>query len=359
MDVFPWFRRIPPTIGRDVVLTLVFNCALGLIFWAIGTVFGSGRVSLLALGWSLLVSNVMGYTIHALLTISTGLGIDPWMRRKGHLVTAIYYTSLSTAGIFLGWLLLAFTVDPGIRQWFTSPKWITGVALISFIISAILLAFIMLREREARAETDLERARLRAERIERESVHAQLRALQAQIEPHFLFNTLANVASLVDAEPATAKRMLERFILFLRASLAATREETTTLGAEGELIAAYLEVLQVRMGARLRYRVDIDPGVSGFRLASMLLQPIVENAIRHGLEPRVEGGEVRLGARREGGTVRVEVSDSGVGFASATRGGTGLTNVRERLKLLHGENASLTITDNPGGGTVVTLALPA
>ncbi len=358
LEVFPWFRRIRPWPGRSILFSLVFNSGLALIFWILGTVFGGGRFSLITLGFLLLVCNLMGFTIHLLMNLSSALRVERWIRSRGHVVTAIYYTTLSTLGILAGYVLLAFK-DARVREWFTDPRWIGGIALVSFIISTILLTVIVLREREARAEAAFQGERLRSERIEREAAHAQLRALQAQIEPHFLFNTLANVASLIDSDPSLSKRMLDRFIRFLRASLAATRAETTTLGAEGELIAAYLDVLQARMESRLRYAIEIDPALAAFALPPMLLQPVVENAIRHGVEPRVEGGEVRLRAAREGDAIRIDVIDTGVGFAASTRGGTGLTNLRERLKLLHGERASLTIGENAPGGTIVTLRLPA
>ena len=197
-------------------------------------------------------------------------------------------------------------------------------------------------------------------RVEREAVVANLRALQAQIEPHFLFNTLANVTTLVDRDPAQAKHMLEAFIRFLRASLATTREESATLGAEAELIASYLAVLKVRMGARLSYAVDIPPDLAAYRLAPMLLQPIVENAIRHGLEPKVEGGEVRVSARRENGAVEIDIADTGVGFGATTRSdGIGLSNLRARLQGLYGSRASVAITDNAPAGTRVSVRLPA
>jgi sensor histidine kinase YesM len=226
------------------------------------------------------------------------------------------------------------------------------------MISAILTAIFFLREREARAQAALEREQLRAERIEREAALANLRALQAQIEPHFLFNTLANVTSLVDRDPATAKRMLESFIRFLRASLAATRMETTTLGAEAELIAAYLDVLQIRMGARLRYRIDVPADLAGVAIAPMLLQPVVENAIRHGLEPKVDGGELAFTASRDGDGVTIEIRDTGAGFASTTRGGVGLTNLRDRLRGLYGERGALGIGEGARGGAAVTIRIP-
>jgi sensor histidine kinase YesM len=244
-------------------------------------------------------------------------------------------------------------------MWIFQPRWLAAMGFSAGLISLIIAMIFFARERQARAEAQLARERERNERSERQATLANLRALQAQVEPHFLFNTLANVSSLVDREPDLAKRMLESFNRFLRASLAATREERTTLGAEARLISSYLDVLQVRMDRRLRYRVAFPPELEGFELPSMLVQPVVENAIRHGLEPKVEGGEVVVTARREGAHVAIEVRDTGVGFAAATRGGVGLSNLRERLRLLYGEAATLTVTDNPGGGAAVTVRIPA
>jgi sensor histidine kinase YesM len=113
------------------------------------------------------------------------------------------------------------------------------------------------------------------------------------------------------------------------------------------------------MGRRLEYRIDVPPELASFALPPMLVQPVVENAIRHGLEPKVEGGEVTFSARREDGRVRIEVADTGVGFGAATRGGFGLANLRDRLKLLYGDRASLDISDNRPAGTRVSIALPA
>jgi sensor histidine kinase YesM len=233
---------------------------------------------------------------------------------------------------------------------FSDPGWIVSVAATSMVISFMLAIFFSWRERAARAQTQAAHERARVERIEREAVVANLRALQAQIEPHFLFNTLANVTTLIDRDPAQAKNMLETFIRFLRA----------TLGAEADLIAAYLAVLKVRMGARLSYLVDIPPELAGYRLAPMLLQPIVENAIRHGLEPKVEGGELRVAARRENGAVEIDIIDTGVGFGATTRSeGVGLSNLRARLQGLYGARATVAITDNAPSGTRVSVRLPA
>ena len=163
-------------------------------------------------------------------------------------------------------------------------------------------------------------------------------------------------APAVQARPEIAAEV-EKGVRAYNAQDAAFYE--TTLAADAELIAAYLDVLQVRMGKRLGWKIDVPAELAGYAMPPMLLQPIVENAIRHGLEPKVEGGEVHVTARREGAHVRIEVADTGLGFAPTTRGGLGLANLRERLRVLYGERAVLSIGENRTAGTVVTLALPA
>jgi sensor histidine kinase YesM len=286
------------------------------------------------------------------------LGLESGARNSGLAAKVVYFSIIPTIGVIMGFQIASWVFDLGFRNWLTSPGWIVSIATTSVVVSGILSTIFFWREREARVQAALEREQLRTERIEREAALANLRALQAQIEPHFLFNTLANVTSLVDRDPATAKRMLESFIRFLRDSLAASRMETTTLGAEAELIAAYLDVLQIRMGSRLRYSIDVPADLAGVEIAPMLLQPVVENAIRHGLEPKVDGGDVAFTARRDGDDVAIEIRDTGAGFASTTRGGVGLTNLRDRLRGLYGERGALGIGEDARGGAAVTIRIP-
>lgn len=206
---------------------------------------------------------------------------------------------------------------------------------------------------------------------EKQLVEAQLRLLQAQIEPHFLFNTLANVVSLIEPAPAQATRMLEHFIAYLRASLAASRATEGTVGQEAALLGDYLEVLKVRMGRRLTYVIDVDPALDGSPLPPMLLQPVVENAIKHGLEPKIEGGQVSVRIRRapalagdpEGPRMIVTIEDDGMGFApdAGTErrpgSGVGLSNLRERLAVLYDGRARLQIEER-APGTAVRIELP-
>jgi sensor histidine kinase YesM len=360
LEIIPVFRRFKPGIVRDVIYTFIWSAVLGIAFWLMAMTVSVRSRSFDYFVWNQIVAQCVGFSIHALFELGGLVGIDAWVRRSGWIAKTFYYSFVSTAGLISGFGIVALMLDPSMFiNWLRNPGMLATMATGSIFISIVLSVVLYLRERRARAEAELEREKARTERIEREAVLANLRALQAQIEPHFLFNTLANVTSLIDPDPAKARRMLESFIRFLRASLGATRMESTTLGAERELIASYLEVLQVRMEGRLRYSVDVPPDLASYPLPSLLLQPLVENAIRHGLEPKVEGGEVTMRARREGGKVVVEIVDSGVGFAPTTRGGVGLTNLRERLRLLFGDSASLEISDAPGAGSRVSVSLPA
>jgi sensor histidine kinase YesM len=358
MEIIPFFRRWPQSFARDMIYTFLWSCLFGVIFYAMGAFTGGAMPSLRAFGIYVLISNIVGYSIHGLFDLGSTLRLDVLARRSGFIAKVIYFTAVPLLGVLLGLWLASFIFDVGLGRIFTDPKALLSIVSISLVISTALCVVFFWRERGAVAEAVLARERERVERIERESVSANLRALQAQIEPHFLFNTLANVTSLIDSDPAKAKHMLESFIRFLRASLAATRTESTTIAAEADLITSYLEVLRVRMGARLRGNVEVDSTLRSYALPPMLLQPIVENAIRHGLESKLEGGEIRVVARRESEKVAIDVIDTGVGFGSATTGGLGLTNIRERLKLLYGEAASLEIRDHAPSGTVVTLRLP-
>ncbi|HEY4082854.1 MAG TPA: histidine kinase [Burkholderiaceae bacterium] len=193
-----------------------------------------------------------------------------------------------------------------------------------------------------------------------QAAEQQLRALQAQLEPHMLFNTLANLRALITLDPPRALTMLDQLISFLRATLQASRTGTHSLADEFARLADYLALMQVRMQDRLRPVLDLPPELANAQVPPMLLQPLVENAIKHGLEPSIEGGELRISARREGSKLLLEVADSGVGLSDAPSTGTqfGLHQIRERLATSHGANANLTLTANPQGGAIATITLP-
>lgn len=208
------------------------------------------------------------------------------------------------------------------------------------------------------------RAQLQAHKVRQQMTEAQLRLLQAQIEPHFLFNTLANVQGLIDYEPALAKRMLDAFTDYLRASLLQIRAQDVSLGQELDLVQSYLTLMQCRMGQRLRWQLDIPAELRAARIPPLLLQPLVENALHHGLEPQLAGGQLVLRARTVGTGLCLEIEDDGVGLAAAQlrprRGnGVALKNIRERLRAAYGPEASLQLQAGPNQqGTCMRLSLP-
>jgi len=206
------------------------------------------------------------------------------------------------------------------------------------------------------------RARWKQEALQARVTEAQLKLLQGQIEPHFLFNTLANVQSLIDFDPERAKQMLERFTDYLRASLGQLRGDATTLAQEFAMLEAYLALMQLRMGERLRVELALPPELAGIELPPLLAQPLVENAIHHGLEPQIAGGTVAVSARRVEGRVCIEVADDGQGLdAPRKRGGNGvaLDNIRARLAARFGPDASLELLPRDGGGTLARIQFPA
>jgi signal transduction histidine kinase len=195
---------------------------------------------------------------------------------------------------------------------------------------------------------------------ERAAAEARLKLLQAQIEPHFLFNTLANLHALIGSDPHRAQAMLGHLDGYLRATLASTRNDQCTLAEEFALLRGYLEILVIRMGPRLAYALDLPDALATARLPPMLLQPLVENAIKHGLEPKVEGGKLRVAASAEGGQLILVVEDNGLGFGASSISGTGvgMLHVKERLAAVYGGAAAAEIGEAPGGGVRITLRLP-
>jgi sensor histidine kinase YesM len=193
---------------------------------------------------------------------------------------------------------------------------------------------------------------------EKEALQSKLRMLQAQIEPHFLFNTLSNILSLIDTEPAKGKSMLMDLIRYLRTSLSRTLPDTTTLGQEMDTIHAYLSIQKIRLGNRLRFTIDVPETLRQYPSPPMLLQPLVENAVKHGLEPKVDGGEIKITADEQDGLLRITVADTGLGFSSLNQSGVGIANVRERLRLLYGGKGRLLLEENKPVGVRAVLEVP-
>ena len=205
---------------------------------------------------------------------------------------------------------------------------------------------------------------LQAQAAERLASEMQLKLLQSQLEPHMLFNTLANLRVLIGLDAAQAQAMLDHLIAFLRTTLASTRVERHALATEFKALDDYLALMRVRMGARLQAQFELPPPLAEVPVPPLLLQPLVENAIKHGLEPQVAGGRIEVGARRLGNRLQLRVRDTGAGLpaqADTTAGsGFGLEQVRTRLATLYGHDATLTVqpATDAEGGTEALIEMP-
>ena len=239
---------------------------------------------------------------------------------------------------------------------------LTNLALVWIAASAIMKITYKGRiQAEVKAAQATETAE--AESLKRQVVEARMAAMQAQVEPHFLFNTLASIDHLIETDPPRASQMQKNLIALLRASMPTMREShpaAHNLGREMAVIRPYLEILKVRMEERLQTEVRVSEGLMSAQFPPMMLQSLVENAIKHGLEPTAEGGSLVVSAEVAHGKLVVKVADTGLGFGKAATAGTGigLNNIRERLQLLYGNRAKLQITENQPSGTVVAIEVP-
>lgn len=230
--------------------------------------------------------------------------------------------------------------------------------ILAITFGIILSYFFYSKSRLRVTEEEIQQERIKRLSSEKEALEANLRLLQAQIEPHFLFNTLSNILSLIDTDPANGKSMLVDLIHYLRTSLSRTFPDPTTLDQEMDMIKAYLSIQKIRMGERLHFKIELPDAVRQHPFPPMLLQPLVENAVKHGLEPKMEGGEIMIKAMEEDDLIRIEVMDTGCGFSSHHKAGVGIGNVRERIELLYGEKGRLVIEENKPNGVRAIIEVP-
>ncbi|MDP3823165.1 MAG: histidine kinase [Burkholderiales bacterium] len=232
-----------------------------------------------------------------------------------------------------------------------------------FIFASGILKIVYKGRIQAETKAAVATETAESEQLKRQVVEARMAAMQAQVEPHFLFNTLASIDHLIETDPPRASTMQKNLIALLRASMPTMRENhpaAHNLGREMAVIRPYLEILKVRMEDRLQTEINVPDGLLSADFPSMMIQSLVENAIKHGLEPKAEGGTLSVKAEIVHGKLAVTVADTGLGFGKAATAGTGigLNNIRERLQLLYGNKAQMAITENAPSGTVVTLTVP-
>ena len=235
-----------------------------------------------------------------------------------------------------------------------APKW-----FFLLIVASVIIKVVAGGKRRAEVTANEATKQAETEQLERTVLEARMEALQAQIEPHFLFNTLASIDQLIQTDPPRASKMQQSLIRYLRSAMPQMREgRRPTLGQQVNLCSAFLEIMAVRMEGRLQTVMSVPEGLKSAVFPSMMLQTLVENAIKHGLEPQPEGGKLEISAEVADGQLAVHVLDTGVGFMPTAEAGVGLANVRERLQALYKGRAELIITVPPAGGTCATIKVP-
>lgn len=325
-------------------------------FMSLGVVFGRAQISLVGVLVTYLLGFVIAFTIHGTYRAVELLASEQRLARlnAGGWRSGLFFAGAPTVIMLLSfWVfiqLLRLLADIEVRDSpFDSMRAASQFLFIS-LICALVGIYLTAQGNKRRA-------------LQLQATEAQLLRLQAQIEPHFLFNSLAAVQSLIDPAPERAKQMLECFTDYLRASLGTLRLETCLLEQELQAVQSYLQLMQIRMGEeRLQFSIEVPDALKKLRLPPLLLQPLVENAVMHGLEGKAEGGHVRIEALLEIDRLRLRVQDDGLGLAAGQRRarpghGLALKNIRERLAARHGEQASLSVTPSEQG-CVAELILP-
>jgi len=347
-------------LGARLLAASLLAVALALGLMVFVAVFG--RVERPDWWWASILPNIgiclcIVHTLFGVLRLAGRWLPQPLVERMADvrdLRAGMLLSALSLGAIILG-MTIGFTIVPilvGFNLWgmfHSLPAALTKFAVFLLCVMGVNWAWW--------------RARLRRQQLERDALDARLRLLQGQIEPHLLFNTLANVQSLMDYDPPRAKRMLETFSTYLRAGLSQMRSSDATLEDELAMARSYLTLMGIRMEERLRFRIEASLEARAARVPALMLQPLVENAVHHGLEPQIDGGSIVVRADVFGDRLEVSVLDDGAGLDAPGRrlrpgAGIALANLRSRLQAQFGSDASLVLRAGVAGGTEAALVLP-
>lgn len=339
----PALRVKPASLVRRGLQVMVFNTAI-----AVGlTVFGNEGFAR-----NLLYSQCIGLCIWLAIDGGQALLVHDWATQWRRIV------AIAPAGGVLGFVVGTGLGDAALGRaplvgWATDPRQTLGLLALSLLAGTAATYVFASREHASQA-------RAREETLRREALEARLRLLESQLEPHMLFNTLANLRALIGLDAGRAQAMLDDLVAYLRSTLSASRASMHPLADEFARIDDYLSLMAVRMGPRLRRELRLPDELAQHPVPTLLLQPLVENSVLHGLEPRVEGGALCVSASVQGAALRLMVHDTGVGLAtpSQAEAGFGLVAVRERLRTVYGDAARLELQAAPGGGTCAIIELP-
>jgi sensor histidine kinase YesM len=336
---------------RNFLVDFIYNLILSTLVAAFLTLTGITTKSFIP---NLIVSQSFGISMCSMIMLLL------WILKPEKMASLVFIVVIGIGGgiligLQMGSFFLKHFFSVALRQ---PEKNLLQTTLLAITFGIILSYFFISKSRLRISREEIQQERIKRLSGEKETLEANLRLLQAQIEPHFLFNTLSNVLSLIDTNPAGGKSMLVDLIHYLRTSLSRTFPDPITLDQEIDMIKAYLNIQKIRMGERLHFKIELPDAVRTHPFPPMLLQPLVENAVKHGLEPKMEGGKIIIKAVEENDFIRIEVIDTGLGFSSFEKPGVGIGNVKERIKLLYGEKGRLILEENKPNGVKAIIEVP-
>jgi hypothetical protein len=342
--------------SRTVLVNLLYTIAIATFIAVFLTLTGiyATAVTLETFIISLVISQCYGIPI----CLSIMFLLRAFKPKKRALAFFIILIGMA-CGMLIGHLMAAFILQQSLPtfKWGWEKEFLKTVGF--WLALSIAIGYFFF----SKARIKISKEIIQLERInrlssEKQALEANLRLLQAQIEPHFLFNTLSNVLSLIDTDPTKGKFMLSDLIHYLRTSLSRTFPDAITLDQEIDMIKSYLNIQKIRMGERLHFKIELPDPIRKHPFPPMLIQPLVENAVKHGLEPKMEGGEIIIKVTEEDELLRIEVMDTGLGFASFPETGVGISNVRERIQLLYGAKGHFIIEENKPDGVRAVIEVP-
>lgn len=348
MAIYDYRKLTIRNILKDILVISFCSSIIAIVFMLVTSI----EVSLKIYFDYFLISQCIGLSIGLPCTLAFYIFDPAKASSKLFLMTAcVLFGSL--LGSFLASRIFIYHKSSAYHGQ-VSPHMIFVSIILGFIISFGFVIY----EKYITFKLSANEEKLKRISLEKEKLNADLKLLQAQVEPHFLFNTLSNILSLLDHDTITGRRMLENLTQYLRTSLIQSRKPANRLADEIDMIQTYLDIYKIRMGKRLSYEMDIPENVLNIEIPPMILQPLVENAIKHGLEPKIEGGKIFIRACRKEDMLILEISDTGMGIKEKSAAGVGTGNIQKRLDSLFGDRASLSFEDITPAGLKAIVEIP-
>ncbi|HEX6833274.1 MAG TPA: histidine kinase [Rudaea sp.] len=320
---------------------------------------------LVSFGWESGLNSLVIRTVSlgVLAMIAFGL-VEQWPRRLPKWVArwALQVFAVAATIPVSAYVIWELSTDPGAPRFWEDRARLEGfgtLAVLGLLVAPWVALAALVRQKDALARYQALQFELERSKFERQATEARMNLLQAQVAPHFLFNTLANIKALVDAGSPQASGVLMSLIAYLRAAVPRLYESTTTLDRELQLVQAYLEIMHMRMPDRLTFELHAAAEVRALYCPPICVLTLVENAVRHGIDPSESGGHIVVRAQRDDGRCRIRVTDTGIGLSAQPGAGTGLANLRERLRVMFGDEAHLRIGAREPHGVEAELDFPA